>query len=165
MQSSSEQELAALPSDPRAVCGRSDCACSLPVSERFVLWAMRQWQHDGALPVEGSPLHCGFKAAGLLDVLPDFAIAMDAFLFGARRAMQIHLPTCSRVSRDEATLVALCALAQSEHERPLMASLAVLMVPTASRVAGLRLKAFAIALGQAGLRLSPAPGEAGASLN
>lgn len=165
MDSSSEQRLNALPSQPRSGCGRTGCACSLPVSERFVLWAMRQWQLDRAVPTEGSTLHCGFKAAGLIEVLPDFAIAMDAVLFGARRSIQIHLPTCSRVSRDEATLVALCGLAQSDHERPLMASLDVLMVPTASRVAGIRLKAFALALGQAGLRLSPAPGEAGARLN
>ena len=113
------------------------------------------------MPAEGSPLHEGFKAAGLIEVLPDFAIAMDAFLFGARRAIQIHLPTCSHVSRDEATLVALCGLAQSDHERPLMASLDVLMVPTASRVAGARRKAFAIALAQAGLRLCAGAGRAG----
>ena len=126
---------------------------------------MRQWQQDRAVPTEGSTLHCGFKTAGLIKVLPDFAIAMDAFLFGARRAIHIHQPTCSQVSSDEATLVALCGLAQSDHDGPMMASLDVLMVPTASRVAGIRLKAFAVALGQAGLRLSPAPGEPGARLN
>jgi hypothetical protein len=90
---------------------------------------------------------------------------MDAFLFGARRAIEIHLPTCSDVSSDEATLVALCALAQSDHDSRMMASLDVLMAPTASRVAGIRLKAFAVALANAGLRLSPAAGEAGARLN
>ena len=90
----------------------------MPISERFVLWAMRQWQQDRALPTEGSTLHCGFKAAGLIEVLPDFAIAMDAFLFGARRAIQIHLPTCSDVSRDEATLVALCGLAHQFNLAP-----------------------------------------------
>lgn len=90
---------------------------------------------------------------------------MDAFLFGARRAFEIHLPTCSRVSRDEAMLVALCCLAQSDHDGPMMASLDVLMAPTASRVAGIRLKAFSVALARAGLRLSPAAGEAGARLN
>jgi hypothetical protein len=58
------------------------------MGERFVLWALRQWQHDRALPREGSPLHEGFNQAGLIEVLPDFAIAMDAFLFGARRAIQ-----------------------------------------------------------------------------
>jgi hypothetical protein len=137
----------------------------LPVSERFVLWAVRQWQHDRALPTEGSPLHEGFKMAGLIGVLPDFAIAMDAFLFGARRAIHIHLPTCAMVSRDEATLVALCGLAQSDHDGPMMASLDLLMAPTASRVAGLRLKAFAAALAQAGLWLAAAPGEPGARLN
>jgi hypothetical protein len=135
------------------------------VSERFMLWAMRQWHHDRALPTEGSTLHCGFKTAGLLDVLPDFAIAMDAVLFGARRALHIHTPTCAQVSSDEATLVALCGLAQSDHDSRMMASLDFLMAPTAARVAGIRLKAFAVALGQAGMRLAPAAGEPGARLN
>jgi hypothetical protein len=70
----------------------------LPLSERFVLWALRQWQQDRALPSEGSILYRGFEVAGLLEVLPDFAIAMDAFLFGARRAFEIHQPTCSSVA-------------------------------------------------------------------
>jgi len=165
MESSAEQGLNPLQASPRPDCGRLGCACSLPMGERFVLWALRQWQQDRALPAEGSALYRGFKLAGLLDALPDFAIAMDAFLFGARRAVHVHLPTCSRVSGDEATLVALCGLAQSDHDGPLMASLDVLMAPTASRVAGIRLKAFAVALAMAGLRLSPAAGEPGARLN
>ena len=146
-------------------CGRFDCACSLPVGERFVLWALRQWRQDRALPGEGSILHRGFKVAGLLEVLPDFVIAMDAFLFGARRAMEIHVPTCSSVSRDEAVLVALCGLAQADHDRPLLASLDIMMAPTASRVAAVRLKAFAVALAGAGLRLAPAAGAAAGRLN
>lgn len=150
---------------PQRGCGRPNCACALPIGERFVLWALRQWKQDRALPSEGSALHEGFKCAGLLDALPDFAIAMDAFLFGARRAIDIHQPACSQVSRDEATLVALCGLAQGDLDAPLARSLAVLMAPTASRVAGIRLKAFAVALAQAGLRLSPAPGNAGSRLN
>ena len=129
------------------------------------MWALRQWQQDRALPREGSILHRGFKIAGVLEVLPDFAIAMDAFLFGARRAMEIHRPTCSGVSRDEAVLVALCGLAQGNFDGPLLASLDALMAPTASRVAAVRLKAFAVALGGAGLRLAPAPGDAGGRLN
>lgn len=137
----------------------------MPIGDRFVLWAVRQWQQERCLPGEGSILHRGFKLAGLLDVLPDFAIAMDAFLFGARRAMEIHQPTCSAVSRDEATLLALCGLAQADHDQPLMASLDVMMAPTASRVAGIRLKAFAVALGSAGLRLAPLPGAAAGRLN
>lgn len=165
MESSSEQRLSHPQVRIRTGCGRPGCACGLPVGERFVLWAMRQWQHDRALPTEGSTLHEGFKSAGLIEVLPDFAIAMDAFLFGARRAIHIHLPTCAMVSHDEATLVALCGLAQSEHDRPMMASLDVLMAPTASRVAGERLKAFATALAQAGLWLAAAPGEPGARVN
>ena len=165
MESSSEQRSHHLQERVRSGCGRPGCACGLPVSERFVLWAMRQWQHDRALPSEGSPLHEGFRSAGLVEVLPESAIAMDAFLFGARRAIRIHLPTCAMVSHDEATLVALCGLAQSRNDGPMMASLEVLMAPTASRVAGERLKAFALALAQAGLHLAPAPGEPGARVN
>ncbi len=141
------------------------CACALPIGERFVLWALRQWQQDRTLPCEGSTLHRGFKVAGLLAALPDFAVAMDAFLFGARRAMQIHIPACSSVSRDEAVLVALCGLAQGDLDGPLAASLDVLMAPTASRVAATRLKAFAVALSAAGLRLAPQPGDTGARLH
>lgn len=165
METTQEQRLSALRSNPKAGCGKADCACALPVSERFVLWALRQWQQDRALPCEGSILHRGFKVAGLLDVLPDFAIAMDAFLFGARRAIEIHVPTCSSVSRDEAVLVALCGLAQADHDRPLLASLDIMMAPTASRVAAVRLKAFAVALASAGLRLAPAAGAAAGRLN
>jgi hypothetical protein len=79
-----EQRLKLLQAGPKPGCGRVGCACGLPVSERFVLWALRQWHEDRALPSDGSILHRGFKMAGLLEVLPDFAIAMDAFLFGAR---------------------------------------------------------------------------------
>lgn len=165
METIQEQGLSALHSRPKPGCGRPDCACALPVSERFVLWALRQWQQDRALPCEGSILHRGFKVAGLLKVLPDFAIAMDAFLFGARRAIEIHVPTCSSVSRDEAVLVALCGLAQADHDRPLLASLDIMMAPTASRVAAVRLKAFAVALAGAGLRLAPAAGAAAGRLN
>jgi hypothetical protein len=165
METIQEQRLSAVHGDPKSGCGQPGCACALPVSERFVLWALRQWQQDRALPSEGSILHRGFKVAGLLGALPDFAIAMDAFLFGARRAMEIHVPTCSRVSRDEAVLVALCGLAQADHDRPLLASLDIMMAPTASRVAAIRLKAFAVALAGAGLRLAPAAGAAAGRLN
>ncbi len=160
-----EQRLGAAHREPKKGCGRADCACALPLSEQFVLWALRQWQQDRALPGEGSILHRGFKVAGVLDALPDFAIAMDAFLFGARRAMEIHVPTCSIVSRDEAVLVALCGLAQADHDRPLLASLDIMMAPTASRVAAIRLKAFAVALAGAGLRIAPAAGAAAGRLN
>lgn len=63
MESSSEQRLNHSQNRIRQGCGRPGCACGLPVSERFVLWAMRQWQQDRALPTEGSPLHEGFKMA------------------------------------------------------------------------------------------------------
>lgn len=165
MESMQEQGVRGLDDQPKAGCGRSDCACALPVSERFVLWALRQWQQDRALPREGSTLHRGFRIAGLLEALPDFAIAMDAFLFGARRAIEIRVPSCSSVSRDESVLVALCGLAQADYDGPLLASLDVMMAPTASRVVAIRLKAFAVALAGAGLRLAPPPGDAGSRLN
>lgn len=136
-----------------------------PVSERFVLWALRQWRYDRTLPGSSSTLHLGFERAGLLRLLPDFAIAMDAFLFGATRAMEINEPTCPGVSRDEATVVALCALAQGEFEGPLAASLDVLMAPAASREAAVRLKVFAASLADAGLRLAPEPGPAAGRLH
>lgn len=69
------------------------------------------------------------------------------------------------MSGDEAVLVALCGLAQGDYDGPLVASLDVLMAPTASRVAAERLKAFAVALADSGLRLSPPAGEAGARLH
>jgi hypothetical protein len=136
MESSSEQRLNPLQADPKPGCGRAGCPCSLPVRERFVLWALRQWQQD-----------------------------RDAFLFGARRAIEIHQPTCSSVSRDEATLVALCGLAQGDFDGPLVASLDVMMAPTASRAAAIRLKAFAVALGSAGLTLGPPRGDSAGRLN
>jgi hypothetical protein len=146
-------------------CGRPGCVCSLPVGERFVLWAVRQWQADRSLPTVGSILHRGFKTAGLLEALPDFAIAMDALFFGARRGLQVHLPTCSAISGDEAMLIALCMLAQIDCDGPLAASLDVMMVPTASRVAGVRLKAFTGALASAGLRLVPAISDGAAAVH
>ncbi|MCA0303256.1 MAG: hypothetical protein LCH95_12715 [Proteobacteria bacterium] len=150
---------------PRQGCGRPGCACALPLADRFVLWAVRQWQADRALPREGSTLHRGFKMAGVIATLPDFAIAMDAIQFGARRALHIHRPDCPGVGQDEATLVALCGLAQAAMDSPLTASLDILMAPAASRVAAARLKTFALALADAGLRLAPSAGEGGGRLN
>jgi hypothetical protein len=152
-------------SGDRAGPSHQTCVCSLSIGERFVLWALRQWLVDRTLPMEGSTLHRGFKTAGLIDALPDFAIAVDAFLFGSRRALHVHSPPCSAVSPDEATLVTLCSLAQAELDQPLMASLDVLMMPGAARIAGARLKAFAGALRGAGLALWPLVGDGGRRVN
>ena len=116
-------------------------------------------------PRQGGALHEGFRMANLLEVLPDFAIAMDAYLFGARRGLEIHLPACSCVSADEATLVALCGLAQSGHHGRLQALLSRLVVPTAARVASEKLTGFSLALARAGLHLAASHGEPGARLN
>ncbi len=149
----------------QVTCGRVGCACSLPISERFVLWALRQWHQDRALPSEGSALHQGFKMAGLLDALPDFAIAMDASCSGHGGAIEIHQPACSSVSRDEATLVALCGLAQGDCRCPLAGF--ARHHDGADRLAGggHPLKTFAGALAGAGLQLGPPLGAAAGKLN
>ncbi len=149
-------------------CGRPDCICALPLAERFLLWALRQWQceltgwqHDRSLPLqEGSALVDGFRTAGLADTLADFAALMDVLLFGTRRALEIHAPTCSCQSSDEATLIALCALAQDGREGPLVASLDTMMVPPAASAAAQRFKTFARALSEAGFKL-PRPAARG----
>jgi hypothetical protein len=67
--------------------------------------------------------------------------------------------------RDEATIHALSGLAQGDHDGPLGASLDVLTVPIAARVATERLESFTVALAQAGWRRAPSAGEAGALIN
>ena len=57
------------------------------------------------------------------------------------------------------------ALCGGDFDGPLLASLDIMMAPTASRVAAIRLKAFAVALGSAGLRLTPPAGDAAGRLN
>lgn len=141
------------------------CVCRLSLGERFVLWAVRQWRVDRALPTEGSALHRGFRSANLLAALGDFAIVMDAVQFGARRPLQIHAPPCTAVSVDEATLVALCGLAQGACHRPLADSFGRLLEPAAARVAIERCTSFAAALAAAGLQLAPAAGPAGGRLH
>ncbi|MBI3198147.1 MAG: hypothetical protein HYZ40_11720 [Rhodospirillales bacterium] len=172
MQNSMNEKFGLSQIDPRQSCGRPDCICALAPGERFILWAVRQWQceligwrFDPTLPRDGSALVRGFEAAGLLDTLTDFATLMDVLLFGAQRALEIHAPACSCLSRDEATLIALCGLAQGDHDGSLVAPLETLMVPRAARVAALRLRSFAEALGDAGLKLSLPSGTAAGRLN
>lgn len=172
MRSSTTEKSGLSPVDSQPTCGRPDCICALPLGERFILWALRQWQCeligwqvDRELPPEGSALMRGFGVAGLLDTLTDFATLMDVLLFGTRRALEIHAPSCSCLGRDEATLIALCGLAQGAHDGPLLASLEAIMVPAAARVAALRLKSFAAALADAGLQLALLSGVAAGRLN
>jgi hypothetical protein len=161
METASSQGRGPCAGEASASCRQPECICRLPLGERFVLWAVRQWQVERALPREGSLLHRGFKMAGLLDALPDFAIAMDAVFFGVRRGLAVHQPPCAAVSRDEAVLIALCTLAQLDCDGPLADCLGAMTVPSAARVAVAPLKGFAAALRAAGLRL--APGMAGAA--
>ena len=171
MRRSTDDEADALQAAALQTCGRPDCICTLPVNERFFLWALRQWQcellewqGDRALPPAGSNLVRGFKLANLLGTLTDFATLMDVLLLGARRAFEIHAPSCSYMSRDEESLIDLCALAQDGHDGSLLPFFRAIMVPQATHVAALRLKVFATALADAGFNLShptgPAPGRA-----
>jgi hypothetical protein len=144
----------------------------LPIGEQFVLWALRQWQselkdweRDGAFPAGGSVLRHGFELAGLLDALPEFAMAMDIILFGLGRALEIHQPPCSVVSGDEALLIALCEMAQADLAGPLASSLDAMLCPEASAVVVERLTAFATMLGAAGLELGSVRGDAGRCLH
>lgn len=140
----------------------------LPIGDQFVLWALRQWQcerraweRDGAFPAEDSGLRNGFRMAGLVEALPEFAMAMDVILFDIGRALEIRRPRCPAISRDEAVFIALCALAQVDLRGPLMASLNAMLGPGAAEVARARLTAFAVMLRAAGLDLASAQGEIG----
>jgi hypothetical protein len=160
MRNAMEGDLDLPQADSLPNCGRPDCICALPLGERFLLWALRQWQceltgwqYERSLPPEGSALVDGFRTAGLLDTLSDFAALMDVLLFGTRRALEIHAPTCARQGSDEMILIALCALAQDGRDGPLRASLDTMMVPPAASAAAQRFKTFARALSEAGLNL------------
>lgn len=151
---------------------RAHRTVDLPLGEQFVLWALRQWQcelraweRDGAFPIAESGLRDGFRLAGLIDALPEFAMAMDAILFGIGRALEIHRPPCSAISHDEALLIALCGLAQAHIADPLAASLDAMLGPDAAEIVGARLMTFAAMLGAAGLELASAPGDAGRRLH
>ncbi len=172
MQSPADDEVDFPPIDSQQRCGRPDCICTLTIGKRFVLWALRQWQceltgwrEDRTLSRDGSALVRGFGLAGLHDALPDFATFMDVVLFGSRRALQIHAPTCSCMSDDEETVIALCGLAQLDRDGPLLASLNAILVPSASPAAAFRLKTFAVALGDAGLHIAPPSGAAAGLLH
>jgi hypothetical protein len=153
-------------------CVAPNCACRLPLSDRFVLWALRQWRCEvnswgqrQALPAGGSALQRGFQSTGTQRALPDFAMAMDAMLFGMRQPLEIHPPACPALSRDESILIALCGLAQGNHDGPLKASLDRMMEPMAAQSTAVRLKLFAVALGDAGIHFSTAPRDAAGRLN
>jgi hypothetical protein len=144
----------------------------LPVGDQFVLWALRQWQcelraweRDGAFPAGESGLRDGFRMAGLIEALPEFAMAMDVILFGIGRVLEIRRPPCSTISRDEAVFIALCGLAQARLGGPLMASLNAMLGPKAAEVVRARLTTFAAMLGGAGLDLASAQGEVGRRLH
>ena len=69
------------------------------------------------------------------------------------------------MSGDEATVIALCSLAQGDRDWLLLASLDAMMVPAAVEAAALRFKLFAMALKDAGLNLPPPQSAAVGRLN
>src|SRR4051812_13593415 len=108
-----DRGLASFARDRAAKASRVQQPGDLPVGDQFVLWALRQWQcelsaweRDGAFPAGESGLRDGFRTAGLLEALPEFAMAMDVILFGIGRAIEIHRPRYSAISRDEAVFIA-----------------------------------------------------------
>jgi hypothetical protein len=172
MKSSRDGVPASFARDHAARIARVQQPGDLSVGEQFVLWALRQWQcelsaweRDGAFPAGESGLHEGFRMAGLLEALPEFAMAMDVILFGIGRVLEIHCPSCRAMSHDEAVLMALCGLAQAELDGPLAASLNAMLGPEAAEVAGARLTAFATMLGAAGLGLASTQDDTGTRLH
>jgi hypothetical protein len=153
--------------DRAAEASRAHRTADLPVGDQFVLWALRQWQcelsaweRDGAFPIAESGLRDGFRMAGLIEALPEFAMAMDAILFGIGRVLEIHRPRCSAISRDEAVFIALCGLAQADLGGPLATSLNAMLGAEAAEVVAARLAMFAAMLRAAGLELASARSDA-----
>jgi hypothetical protein len=123
---------------------------ALPADERFLLWTLRQWRTEIVLfesqqkmPAGGSSVLRAFKAEGLQDALPHFAMVMDAFLSGAVRPLEIYPLAAPIVGPDEATLLALFGLARDGLEMPLTACLQAMLAPQSCAVAVLHLKLFA----------------------
>jgi len=172
MKSLRDRGRASFARDRAAEGSRGPRPIDLSVGEQFVLWALRQWQceltaweRDGAFPAAESGLRDGFRAAGLLEALPEFAMAMDGILFSIGRTLEIHRPPHSTVSRDEAVFIALCGLAQADLGRPLSASLNGMLGAEAAEVVRARLTAFATILGGAGLDLASAQSAMGRRLH
>jgi hypothetical protein len=92
-------------------------------------------------------------------------MAMDVILSGIGRALEIHRPRCSTISRDEAVFIALCGLAQADLGGPLVASLSAMLGPEAAEVVRGHLTTFAAMLGAAGLDLVSAQGDVGSRLH
>jgi hypothetical protein len=130
---------------------------SLPVPERFVLWAVRRWVDDVRQGTRDSPhLADGFAAAQLTDALPDFLIMMEAIAGGVRRPLEVRCLPCNRVSPDEAILFDAVRCGQAHDCASLFRLLGVVLKPAATRIAGIRGYAFAVAMVGANFPLMPA---------
>ncbi|WP_421999630.1 hypothetical protein [Reyranella sp.] len=140
----------------------------LPLGDRFLLWAIRQWHQEvvawemGARKAgDASPLRRGFEQAGLGRALPHFAMLMDAILCGARRPPEILSAEVLIVGPDEGVLLALSAMAQDGLDARLAACLAALLAPDSRPVATAEVKRLARHLVDAGLGSAGAGGASG----
>jgi hypothetical protein len=129
----------------------------LPAAERFLLWALRQWQAEVALweacrrlPAGGSALQHGFERTGLCRGLSSFALVMDAFLCGATRPLEIHPAVAPIVSPDEGLLLALFGLAQGGLDAPLAACVSAMLSPEYCPAATVQLKLLGGLMTEAG---------------
>jgi len=130
---------------------------SLPVPERFVLWAVRRWVDDVRQGTRESPhLADGFAAAQLSDALPDFLVMMEAIAGGVRRPLEVRCLPCNRVSPDEAILFDVVRCGQAHDCPSLFRLFSVVLKPAATRIAGIRGYAFAVAMAGANFPLMPA---------
>ena len=134
----------------------------LPIGERFLLWALRQWQSEVAaweagrtLPAGGSALQHGFDVAGLRQGLPPFAMVMDAFLCSGTRPLEIYPSLAPIVGPDEGVFLALLGLAQGGLDEPLGACFSVLLSPQSCAAAILQLNLLASLMQGAGFGSTP----------
>lgn len=150
------------PQRPTFACTLTPHVSMLPIGERFLLWALRQWQCEVAaweagqtIPAGGSALQHGFDAAGLRQGLPHFAMVMDAFLCSATRPVEIYPSFAPIVGPDEGVLLALLGLAQGGLDKPLAACFSVLLSPPGRAAAILQLKLLAGLMKEAGFESAP----------
>jgi hypothetical protein len=165
MESLPEQRLNPLQADPKPCCGRGGLRLRLAVERALRAVGLAPMAAGSRLAIGGLDPLSRLRGGG-----PARGTARLCHRHGrlpVRRPAGLRDPPTDlfQRSRDEATLVALCGLAQGDLDGPLVASLEVMMAPTASCVAAIRLKAFAGALGSAGLRLGPPRGDAAGRLN
>ena len=140
----------------------------LPMGDRFLLWALRQWRCEiacwdrgTALPESESLLRRGFEHARLASALPYFAMTMDVLWCGMSRPLEILPVPTPIVSPDEGTFLALRELAQEGLNAQLAACVTVLVPLERRAFAIAEMKRLAALLNDAGLGSASASGSDG----